>query len=111
MEKKIKRLVLSDAYIYERKAVFRYGLETFGRYTAEDFFNRLKKIVYELEYQYEIHPECRFLPTKNNIYRNIIFGKYLIIYRITATQVQVLSMLHSSRSTANKMKSLRLIKP
>lgn len=64
------------------------------------FFQRLKKVVDELEYQYDLHPECKFLPTKGKIYRNIIFGKYLVIYRITPAKVEVLTMLHSSRSVA-----------
>ena len=44
-----------------------------------------------------IYPECRFLPTKTQIYRNIIWGNYLIIYRIKKDVVEVLSLFHTKQ--------------
>jgi plasmid stabilization system protein ParE len=47
-----------------------------------------------------IYPECRFLPTKTQIYRNIIWGNYLIIYRIRRDSVEVLSLFHTKQKPA-----------
>ncbi|MCW3125371.1 MAG: type toxin-antitoxin system RelE/ParE family toxin [Bacteroidetes bacterium] len=44
-----------------------------------------------------IFPECRFLPTKTQIYRNIVWGNYLIIYKIKRDSVEVLSLFHSKQ--------------
>ena len=44
-----------------------------------------------------IYPECRFLPTKTQIYRNIVWGNSLIIYRIKKDIVEVLSLFHTKQ--------------
>jgi plasmid stabilization system protein ParE len=44
-----------------------------------------------------IYPECRFLPTKTQIYRNIIWGNYLIIYKIRRDVIEVLSLFHTKQ--------------
>jgi plasmid stabilization system protein ParE len=44
-----------------------------------------------------IYPECRFLPTKTQIYRNIAWGNYLIIYRIKKNVAHVLSLFHTKQ--------------
>ncbi|HAH54103.1 MAG TPA: hypothetical protein DCM02_02135 [Flavobacterium sp.] len=38
------------------------------------------------------------METKSKKYRNIIFGSYLIIYRITPNRIEVLRAFHGSRS-------------
>ncbi len=55
------------------------------------------------------HPECRFLPTKNKIYRNIIWGNFLIIYKILKNEILVLGAFHSKQNPS-KLKSYRRIK-
>lgn len=109
MEKNKKKVVPSPIFEQNLQGVYNYGAEAFGDFLADLFFERLKNIIDELEYQYELHPECKYLPTKGKIYRNIIFGKYLVIYRITPTKIEVLAMLHSSRSVT-KIKAVRGIK-
>src|ERR1041385_2295249 len=39
------------------------------------------------------YPECRYLLTKKRIYRNIIWGNCLIIYRFKHKEIQVLTLL------------------
>jgi plasmid stabilization system protein ParE len=67
-------------------------------------------MVRDLNAQYLLHPECRYLETKNKIYRNIILGSYLIIYRITPNKIEVLRAFHGSRSpkTIAKTRSLKI---
>ncbi len=58
---------------------------------------------------YEGHPECRFLPTRNKSYRNLIWGNYLIVYKILKKEILVLGLFHSKQNPA-KLKSYRRIK-
>ncbi len=109
MEKNTKKIVRSDIFKQKRRETYNYGAEAFGEFLADIFMDRLEKIIDELEYQYNLHPECKHLPTKGKIYRNIIFGKYLVIYRITPEKVEILTLLHSSRSV-KKIKAVRSIK-
>lgn len=109
MEKNKKKVIQSETFKQTRREIYNYGADAFGEFLADLFFERLKKILLELEYQHDLHPECKHLPTKGKIYRNIIFGKYLVIYRITAERVEILTMLHSSRSVA-QIKGARKIK-
>lgn len=109
MEKRIKKIVYSIVYYEESENVYSYGVETFGDILSDLFFARLQSIIDELEYQYNLHPECKQLPTKGKIYRNIIFGKYIVIYRITPLKIEVLTLLHTSRSIT-KIKTARSIK-
>ncbi len=53
-----------------------------------------------------IYPECRFLPTKTQIYRNIIWGNYLIIYKVKKDIVEVLSVFHTKQKPS-KIKLVR----
>lgn len=109
MEKRIKKIIYSSVYYEESERVYLYGVEIFGDVLSDLFFARLQSIIDELEYQYNLHPECKHLPTKGKIYRNIIFGKYIVIYRITPERIEVLTLLHTSRSIT-KIKTARSIK-
>ncbi len=109
MEKNTKKVIQSETFKQKRREIYNYGSDAFGEFLADLFFERLKKILLELEYQYDLHPECKHLPTKGKIYRNIIFGKYLVIYRITIERVEILTLVHSSRSV-KKIKATRSIK-
>jgi hypothetical protein len=53
-----------------------------------------------------MYPECRYLRTKSKIYRNIILGSYLVIYRITSDRIDVLKAV-SSRTSVSKIKRTR----
>jgi plasmid stabilization system protein ParE len=53
-----------------------------------------------------IYPECRFIPTQTQLYRNIVWGNYLIIYKIKKTEIIVLSLFHSKQSP-RKIKRIR----
>ncbi len=109
MEKKFKQVITSSIFKENRRMVYKYGIEIFGNIIADIFMERLERIIDELEYQYDLHPECKHLSTKSKIYRNIIFGKYIIIYRITPKKVEILTLLHTSRSIT-KVKMARSIK-
>lgn len=109
MEKSKKRLITSPVFEENLKTVYNYGAEAFGDFLADIFINRLQAIINELEHLYDLHPECKYLPTKGKIYRNIIFGKYIVIYRIKPSKVEILTLLHTSKSI-KKIKTARSIK-
>ena len=50
--------------------------------------------------------ECEQLPTKTKIYRQAACLSYLIIYKVTTTEVIILKVLHSARNAAD-IKKLR----
>ena len=66
---------------------FTYLKEFATERAARKFKNGFVEKVDSILPQYLAYPECRFLPTKNNIYRNIIWGNYLIIYKVLKKEV------------------------
>jgi len=101
-----KEVVLSSAAQADIKAVVEFGVETFGFVAAKSFVAEVYMSIWGLDCQSNMHPECRFLTTKSKIYRNIIQGSYLIIYRITSERVEVLRVLNS-RVSISKMRGSR----
>jgi len=53
--------------------------------------------------------ECWEIPTKTKMYRQAVCMSWLIIYRIKATQIVILGVIHSSRQPS-KIKNLRRVK-
>ena len=101
-----KEVVLTTLTQADIKAIFEYGAETFGFIAAKAFVAEVYMSIWGLDYQYNIHPECRFLHTKSKMYRNIIQGNYLIIYRITPKLVEVL-MVFNSLVSIRKIRTAR----
>lgn len=104
-----KEVIRSKYYLLDVQDIFEYGEITFGENAALNFYEDLKLIVKNLETQYLLHPECRHLETKSKLYRNIILGSYLIIYRIKPSRIEVLRAFHGSRSPKS-IKSVKKIK-
>ena len=98
MEKVIKKVIYSITFYEDLKFIFSYGFETFGFEMAEIFQEKILHSANGLSYMFLIYPECKHLETKTQIYRNIILGKYLIIYRIKAEKIEILRALHGSQS-------------
>lgn len=99
MEIEKKKVVGSKLFEeFDVPSIYEYGEITFGIKLADIFYFEIINSVKLLETQYLLHPECRHLETKTKIYRNIILGSYLIIYRITSKRIEVLRAFHGSRS-------------
>jgi toxin ParE1/3/4 len=109
MEKKKIPVIRSEEYFKDVQKIFDYGAEVFGLSAADAFIEELIYRVDCLYFQYGLYTECRFIPTKSHIYRNIILGSYLIIYRITPERIEVLRVLHSHTSIT-KIRGARSIK-
>ncbi len=110
MEKKIRKVVRLAQVDEDISDIYHYGLETFGEVTAELFLADINHQISGPSYQFNLYPECRFLKTKSKMYRNVVIGKYLIIYRITPERIEILRALHGSRSV-RVIKAARSIKP
>lgn len=97
-EIKRKDVVVAKNAQSDIKAVFEYGADSFGFVAAKAFVSEVYMSIWNLDYQYLMHPECRFIPTRSKMYRNVIQGNYLIIYRITPKRIEVLRVLNSQVS-------------
>jgi len=53
--------------------------------------------------------ECEELPTKTKIYRQAVCSSWLIIYKITSTEIILLTVIHAGRRPS-KRKLLRKLK-
>ena len=105
-----KEVIRSQFYYKDIQDIFEYGEASFGEKVALHFYDELKLMVRNLETNYLTNPECRHLETKTKIYRNIILGSYLIIYRIRANKIEVLRAFHGSRSP-KEIRKVKSIKP
>jgi plasmid stabilization system protein ParE len=105
-----KEVRISIQFESDLISLYKYGMDLFGANAAKSFIADIYNRVSCLDTMYLLHVECRHLPTKNKIYRNIIIGSYLIIYRISSEQIDVLRILHS-HSSIKRIKSSRQITP
>jgi len=105
-----KEVRISGQFERDIESLYIYGEEVFGTIAAKSFIADIYSRIWSLDRMYLLHVECRHLPTKNKIYRNIILGSYLIIYRITGDYIEILRMLHA-HSSIGKIKSSSKIKP
>jgi len=94
-EKKLP-VKVSKLFLIDLNSIFQYGVETFGLQQAELYENEIWKLVEGLSSNWLLFSECRNLPTKSKMYRWIVLESYLIIYRITIKEVQVLRIMHST---------------
>lgn len=110
MEKEKKLSVrVSLEFNFDLDHIFTYGKDTFGIQQAELYESEIWKLIEGLSLNWPFFSECRHLPTKSKMYRWIILELHFIIYRITATEIQVLRIVHSHRSVT-KIKGSRSIK-
>jgi toxin ParE1/3/4 len=105
----VKPVVFSSQYVLDTDHIYQYGLETFGEVQAQKYEELIDKIASDLTLSYWMYPECRHLPTKNHIYRNIILESHLIIYRIKTDKIEVLRVIHS-HSSIKRIRTVSRIK-
>ena len=90
--------------------IYWYSFITFGEVQAVRYDNKILEGVRSLSCYYMSYPPCLQIPTKNNMYRNIILDAHKIIYRITKEHIEVLDIIHqaSSITKIRKTRSIRL---
>jgi len=105
----IKRVVTTAVFDIMLFNAVDFGEQIFGVNIANTFLLNVRKSIKTLSTQHQLYPENKFLPTKTKMYRNIILGKYMILYCIIPTTVEVLAIYHSSIKPS-KIKKLRSVK-
>lgn len=103
------KIILTEHALQTVRQEFDYLKENISVEFAYKFRDEFPKQVESILPFYLKYSECRFLPTKNKIYRNIIWGNYLIIFKILEKEILVLGIFHSSQNS-KKLKSFRRIK-
>jgi toxin ParE1/3/4 len=101
---------VSREFNFDIDQIYAWGIETFGTRKAEFYENEIWKLVEGQSNNWPFFSECRHLPTKSKMYRWIILESHLIIYCITASEIQVIRIIHSHRS-ATKIKTTKNIAP
>lgn len=96
MERQIQVIVKQSA-LNDLESAYQYYREHYSLVYAEkfrlDFFEQVRAI----SPNPLMHPECRFLPTKNQTYRNIIWGNYLIVFKVKKASIEVLLLFHTKQ--------------
>lgn len=105
----IKRVSVTTFALLTVNAEFEYLKENASTPFAYKFRDKFIEHVELLTSNYLHYPECRFLPTKGKIYRNVIWRDYLLIYKILKSEILVLGVFHA-RQNPRKLKSYRRIK-
>lgn len=108
-DKKKLPVKVSKLFTIDLDDIYKYGTITFGIRQAQIYESEIWKLVEGLSGNWPFFSECVHLPTKSKIYRWIILESHVIIYRITVSEIQVLRIIHSSRSVS-KIRTSRSIK-
>ena len=103
-----KEVIASVELEIDLKEIYQYSLETFGIRKADEYLDCMKKAIRLLDVQYLMYAQCWQLETKRKIYRRVIVGSHIIIYRI-AERIEVLRVFHSASSNT-KIRSARKVK-
>ncbi len=105
----IKEIIITEHALQTVRDEFEYLKETVSIDYAHKFRDDFPAQVETILPFYLKYSECRFLATSNKIYRNIIWGSYLIIFKILERKILVLGIFHT-RQNSKKIKSFRRIK-
>jgi len=110
MEERISRkaVEISDEFKAHRTYIYDYTLDIFGYIQAERYLQKIQDALGTLYDSYLSYPECRHIPTKSRMYRNIIMDSHLIIYRVTFSRIEVLDIIHAA-SSIGKIRGIRKI--
>ena len=109
MDKAIYKIVIKERAEQDLFAAIdyyaiNYSIE-YAKYFKDEFYKTAETA---LPFVW-VYPECRYLPTKNHIYRNIIWNDYLIIYKILKTEIWVVGLFHTAQNQ-KKLKGYKKVK-
>ncbi|MBY0434040.1 MAG: type II toxin-antitoxin system RelE/ParE family toxin [Cyclobacteriaceae bacterium] len=100
---------ISNQFSQDVEEVYQYGVETFGIIQTQRYEQQIWQLTERLSTDYYLFPECYHLETVSKMYRWIILDAHLLIYRVTKKEVQVLRLIHASRSIT-KIKASRSLR-
>lgn len=105
----IKEVIITEHALQTVRDEFEYLKENVSPEFAYKFRDEFPKQVEAILPFYLKHSECRFLPARNKIYRNLVWGNYLIIYKLLEKEILILGIFHTNQNS-KKLKSFRRIK-
>lgn len=108
--RKKKAIIILPKFYVSLNQILNYGEKTFGTRKAVEYENLIYESIHRLSTGYLLHAEYQYLPTKNKLYRRIVLPAHFIIYRVHKNYVEVLDIIHQSRSIT-KIRQVRKIKP
>ena len=98
-KKRPKTLKISTDYHKHLKDVALYGTEMFGEHVSLTFITAIEEKVARLPFMPDANPKNRFIEsTERKTYRNIIVGKYIVLYAVTKSTVFVIDIIHSAKN-------------
>lgn len=96
---KEKKLIIKESAYKELENELEFIAKNYSKDYAIKFAFEFIQQIELLTTEYLTFPENRYLPTKNKLYRNIIWKKnYWIIYKIKPTSIEILSLFHTKRN-------------
>ncbi len=109
MEKQTYEIIIKERARLDVLNQYTYYAENYSVRYAEKFLNGfIKQVETILPFAWG-YPECRFLPTKNHIYRNIVWGNHLIVYKILKKEIWIVGVFHTKQNP-DKLKLYRKVK-
>jgi hypothetical protein len=101
-----KEIVIKEYAFKQLEEEFNYYSDDYSINYAEKFRKEFFATIIKILPNYQRFPECRFLITKNKIYRNIFWKNYLIVLKIRKPTIEVLCLFHTKQNPS-KLKKIR----
>ncbi|MDR0941714.1 MAG: type II toxin-antitoxin system RelE/ParE family toxin [Bacteroidales bacterium] len=96
------KISFRSTYHESLESVMKYSAHTFGKRVTNKFYSEIQQKVRLLFTMPNMYAKCRFIDSTDSItFRNITVRSYLIIYSVTAHQVTVIDIIHSSINPEN----------
>jgi len=69
----------------------------FGSKVSDDFISKIESKVMALSKMPNMYPKNRFIKSsQSKVYRNILIGKYAVLYSVTAGTIHVITIYHTA---------------
>lgn len=107
MEKEIE-IQIKEYALEQLHEEYNYYRKEYSLAYAEEFRINFFDRIISITPFYKSFPECRFLRTRNKIYRNVVWNNYLIVFRIKTDCIEVLSLFHTKKNP-KALKRLRRV--
>ena len=108
MEEEIE-IVIKEYALRQLEEEYSYFYKEYSEKYADSFYDSFFEVIENIQPNYLSFPECRFLITKNKIYRNIVWGNFLIVFKIKKKKIEVLCLFHTKQNP-KKLKVARKVK-
>ncbi len=102
-----KELVIKTAALDQLQEVYLYYRDYVSVNFAEKFRLNFFSTIQLILPLYNRYPICKFKKPLNKSYRQITWNKFLIIYKITERNIEILSLFHTKQNPKKLKKLLK----